>query len=442
MSWGVIGPAAIELAELLDPRKLPVVKPPSFHEALRRIARARAVMPMIYREVLVEPLAGSLLALGAERYHEHLAQPEGAPLWTLVDALLPYAEESVRERSATAAAQELISDIYDGFLSAEDRRGFTSPELAIVPPLVAWEGRGRGPVYFSPEQLAVANVHLGLVALPIRMREAGLWAWALLAHEVAGHDVLLANRNLLPELASRIYSRLCDAGLSELAGYWADRTHEAAADILGALNIGPSLGVSLIVLLAALRQLNEGTPHLRSVDPGQSSPYPLDILRAWAVCETVGELQFSRAKVWRGWLRGIIARDARTIWIGGRLVSPARAWASARIVATEVARGRLLTLGDRSFAELQNWYDSDQRLSDHLASWLRSDDPAPPCCGEGYYAAHAITAMIQADLAAAGTPTGAALRPKLTARTIALCAAMHRENPVWRGASLILPGDR
>jgi len=441
MSWEVIGPAASELADLLDPRTLPAVKPPSFHEALRRIAHARAALPMIYREVLVEPLANSLLALGAERYHEHLAQPEGAPLWTLVDALLPYAGGSEQERNATAAAQELISDIYDGFLSAEDRRGFTSPELVIVPPLVAWESRGRGPVYFSAAQLAIANVHLGLVALPMRMREAGLWAWPLLAHEVAGHDVLLANRNLLPELASRIYSRLYAAGLGDLAGYWADRTHEAAADILGVLNIGPSLGISLIVLLAALRQLNDGTPYLRSVDPGQS-PYPLDILRAWAACETIGDLQFSRAKGWRDWLVATIARDARTIWIGGRMVSPARAWASARIVAREVARGRLGTLGNRSFAELQNWHDSDQSLSDHLARWLRSGEPTPPRYGEGYYAAHAIAAVIQADLATVGTPAGAALRPKLTERALALCAAMHRENPVWRGAPLILPGDR
>ena len=32
--------------------------------------------------------------------------------------------------------QEVISDLYDGFLSAEDRRGVKEPDFETIPPLV------------------------------------------------------------------------------------------------------------------------------------------------------------------------------------------------------------------------------------------------------------------------------------------------------------------
>ena len=49
------------------------------------------------------------------------------------------------EMIATAALQEVVSDLYAGFLSAEDRRGVKPPDHGVLPPLVLWGSAEAGP---------------------------------------------------------------------------------------------------------------------------------------------------------------------------------------------------------------------------------------------------------------------------------------------------------
>src|SRR5205814_526688 len=49
------------------------------------------------------------------------------------------------QSAATDAFQEVVSDLYDGFLSAEDRRGINPPDNAVIPPLVKWANPDLGP---------------------------------------------------------------------------------------------------------------------------------------------------------------------------------------------------------------------------------------------------------------------------------------------------------
>src|SRR5205823_6254259 len=42
------------------------------------------------------------------------------------------------ERIATDAFEEVVSDLYDGFLSAQDRAGMKMPDEVVLAPLVKW----------------------------------------------------------------------------------------------------------------------------------------------------------------------------------------------------------------------------------------------------------------------------------------------------------------
>lgn len=431
LGWGPLDTAARRLAELL---RSPVhaEHEPTYEEALAIVERCRWTLPPAYRETVCVPLALTLRQLGASEYHRLVHQRAAASLLVLLAAMQLRAGGLGHEDMATASAQELVSDIYDGFLSAEDRRGFSVPDRVVVPPLVAWEQTPRGPAFF--ERDPISGVDVGVVVMPMSFAIEGRWAWPLVAHEVGGHEVLLANRDLLPELTTRVHHRLTASGLGELADYWAHRIHEAAADILGVLNIGPTLGLSLVAYLSALHGLQGGALAPRTVDPG-SDHYPVDILRAWAVTEAIGALRFSGALAWQAQLRRVLWPYARQgVFIEGRWHAPDRALGSASCMAAEVARAPLVSLGNRAFEEIQNWQDSDHARSRALADWLRSPAPQLPPIDEGCYAAHGIAASILAEL------HGGHAR-SVAIRTLALLTAMHRMNPVWQGSNVVLPGD-
>ncbi len=441
MSWSLLDVAAHELVTLLGRGAGAPAPPPSFARASAIVVGARRALPLAYRHALIDPLWARLRVLGPLGYDAQL-HAERSPVGLLLAALAPYERGLGLEGVSTAAAQELISDIYDGFLSTEERRGFSSPERVIVPPLVAWDA-SEGPAYYPPAALSLGavGVGVGLVVMPEVLRAAGLWAWPLIAHEVAGHDVLLANRGLIPELSARVRARLVQLGLGDLAGYWSERVHEVAADVLGVLNIGPTFGISIIAYLSALHGLSGGTRSLRRAL--EDDRYPVDVLRAWAVCEVVGRLDLRDAEAWRRWLLHAVARDgAAGVWIEGRWVSAQRAWASAHAVASVIAGDELSALGDRAFEELQNWGDADQEVTELISAWLKGQIPGPPRYGDGYYAAHAIAATIQAELASAAGWRGGVRPSGVLPRALELCAAMHRENPVWMGAPRVLPSDR
>lgn len=435
LRWEPLDAAARRLARLLL-SPTPAARMPSYREALAIVERCRWALPVAYRETLCRPLAQYLYGIGEAQYQRLLGQPTASSHLILLEALRLRSGGHGREDMATASAQELISDIYDGFLSAEDRRGFSVPDLVVVPPLIAWERIPRGPAFFERDRLS--GVDVGVVAMPITFALDGRWAWPLIAHEVGGHEVLLANRALLPELALRVRHGLDRSGLGELADYWAGRVHEAAADILGVLNIGPVLGLSLVAYLCALHGIRGGALVPRVVDEG-SAHYPVDILRAWAVSEAIGALRFAGARAWRARLQDVLWPHMRQgIRLEGRWYAPKRAVDSAACLAAEVAQTPLVSLGHRAFEEIQNWFDSDEARSEQLAAWLRSADPRLPPIDEGCYAAHGMAASILAEL---HTELHDGHRRSIAVRTLTLLTAMHRANPVWQGAPVVLPGD-
>jgi len=100
--------------------------PLAFATLRARLARAEASLPAPYRKAVVDPVLRRLDRLGAAGFARLLAEDpdregEARLLLDVAQAVLQHGEGY--QARATAAFQEVVSDLYDGFLAAEGRQG-------------------------------------------------------------------------------------------------------------------------------------------------------------------------------------------------------------------------------------------------------------------------------------------------------------------------------
>jgi hypothetical protein len=329
----------------------------------------------------------------------------------------------------------VVSDLYEGFLSAEDRRGVKPPDHGVVPPLVRWGSAETGPYTWPATATATIGVEAAVVSLPAANASAGLLAWPALAHETAGHDVLEADVGLRAQLAAAVRERLLGAGMApEVAGYWAERIDETAADVLGVLNMGPAAAVGLVGYFRAMNAAAHGRAALRNVGRAED-PHPADMARAYLAAETVRLLSFEGAGRWADRLVAEADRDLGRPWLGKTEVTPAVLKASAAIVAQAIARTRLPALEGRALQQIQDWRDRDEAVVAELREAVSgSAGRAGPAragraYGAGAYAAHVVAAAVY-EAAGGGTAPGAIMD-----RMVGVLAAMHARNAAWRDAA-------
>jgi hypothetical protein len=403
------------------------------YAALRsRLDAASARLPAAYRRAVAVPLRETLERLGARGFARVLAgdtERQGAArlLLDVAQAILQRGEGYAA--GATAAFQEVVSDLYDGFLSAEDRRGVKPPDRGVLPPLVRWGDADAGPYTWAVTETAALGVRAAVVSLPAANASRGILAWAALAHETAGHDVLAADDGLRDELARAVRERLLSEGMGPaVADYWADRIEEAASDVLGVLNMGPAAAVGLVGYFRALNGAWNGTPSLRNVGR-EEDPHPADIARAYLAAETVRLLSFEGASRWADRLVAEADRDLGRIRLGDVAVTAGIARASAAGVARAVVRTRLGALEGRSLGDIQDWRDRDEAIVAELRRQLREGTGGAGRFTAGAYAAHAVAAGVY-EAAAGSEPPDAAMRGM-----VAALAAMHARNPAWRPRS-------
>ncbi len=418
---------------------------PTFFATLRgRVEKACAKVPDAYRLAVGEPLLRALDGMGPGGFARVLAmdpgrQGEARLLLDVSQALLQRAEGY--EGRATAAFQEVVSDLYDGFLSAEDRRGVKPPDHGVVPPLVRWGSAEAGPYTWPATLTGTYDVSAAVVSLPAANARGGLLAWPALAHETAGHDVLAADDGLRDELAQAVKDRLLEERMGQdVAGYWAERIDESAADVLGILNMGPAAAVGLVGYFRALNGAWNGTPSLRNAGRPED-PHPADIARAYLAAETVRLLSFDGASRWADRLVAEADRDLGQIQLGETAVTAKVARASAATVARAIVRTRLGALEGRALGEIQDWRNRDEEIVAGLRKDLRDGGAAargagvtPAVSGKlmaGAYAAHVVAAGIYEAVGGGSSPV------RVMDRMVGLLAAMHERNPAWHA-----PGQR
>ena len=412
--------------------------PTNFFSLRERLEAARDKLPPLYRELVFQPFIQALDKLGSGQFtlllmRDYYREREAGALLDVAHTILQNGEGY--EPRATDAFQEVISDLYDGFLSKEDRTGVKPPDESVCAPLVKWGRPNFGPYTWTSDSLkALFNVKTATVSLPPANARSGLLAWAALGHETAGHDILHADTGLLAELADRTRAALTQAGLgNDLADYWANRIDETASDVLGLLNMGPAAGIGMIGYFRGLNSAWNGTATLRNEGSGWD-PHPADILRGYLAAETVKLLSFSDADAWSQILMQETDRDLRQVRLAGKDVSAAAVKQSAQVVAQTLVCEKVNALEQHALGEIQNWRDQDEQIISQLRPQLASLRAVEPLSQE-FYAAHAVSAAVTAAVASGGDI------PVLFDGMLALLKQMHDRNPSWGPLYVAHPGD-
>ena len=425
-------PACVEDARRAARAEVAPPPDPTIFATLRaRLEKAAAKLPPGFRRAVADPLRRALDEMGSRGFFRLLAsdperEGEARLLLDLAQAVLQHGEGY--QAPATAAFEEVVSDLYDGFLSAEERRGVKPPDHGATAPVVRWGPGEAGPYTWPATATGTFDVQAAVVSLPAANAGAGILAWPALAHETAGHDVLAADDGLRDELSAAVEAEVRKAHLpAAVASYWAERIDETAADVLGVLNMGPAAAVGLVGYFRALNASWRGTPSLRNVGRAED-PHPADIARAYLAAETVRLLSFDGAGRWADRLVAEADRDLGQIRLGNLPVTAAVAKASAAAVARAIVRTPMRALEGKALGDIQDWDDRDEAVVAELRQALRAGDPAAPAGRrhvKGAYAAHAVAAAVY-EAASGSSPPG-----QVMGRMIAALDAMHARNPAW-----------
>jgi len=412
--------------------------PLNYHQLLGRLTTALAKLPPLYRQTVGEPYRQELINLGEQGFNQVLIQdpPRERAAGLMLDiahAILQNGEDF--EARATDGYQEVISDLYDGFLSAEDRVGVLPPDLGVVAPLVKWGRPDFGPYTWPIDATRIFGCGAAVVSLPPANARRGLLAWAALGHETAGHDILHADIGLQGQLTSAVrQALLADQTTAGLAAYWADRIDETASDVLGILNMGPAAGIGLIGYFRGLNAAFGGAATLRNEGPS-GDPHPADIVRGYLAAETVRLLEFDDADDWAQAIEDETDKDVTGIRLAGVAVTKEKAKASARVVAEAIAQTPLSPLEQHTLASIQTWRNTDEAVAQQLKGLMSVAGPLPSDLAEGIFAAHLVAAATIAALSA--TANLAVIFGRMTD----LLKVMHDKNPSWGPLFVRNPGN-
>jgi hypothetical protein len=411
--------------------------PTDFHNLRGRLETARSKFPPLYREEFVDPFIAAVDELGPAGFADVLLRDPrrvrtAGLLLDMAHAILQRGERF--QLPAANAFQEVVGDLYDGFLSAEDRQDVKPPDLGTTPPLVKWGNPRSGPYTWPGDATKVFDARAGVVNLPPANARKGLLAWAALGHETAGHDILHADRGLQNELTQAVRAGVAKVSES-LAEYWSSRIDETASDVLGILNMGPAAAIGLIGYFRGLNKAFDGTAVLRNDGPSDD-PHPADIVRGFLAAETVALLPFGQSAAWSKVIAAETDKDVRTIVLAEQAVSPEHARESARLVADAIANTKVRALEGHSLGDIQTWRDRDEQKIRIVRHALITADGLPEQSGEAeIFATHVVAGAVMEALA-----NGNDL-PVVFDRMIAILDKEHERNPVWGPLFVRFPGD-
>ncbi len=411
--------------------------PTDYDQLMPRLAPARDHLPPLYRQMAFDPFRLALEGLGRHGFAQILIKDprrEGMAelMLDIAHTILQNGENY--ESRATDGFQEVASDLYDGFLSAEDRRGVQPPDRGATPPLVKWGNPDDGPYTWVVEATGVFGVQCAVVSLPPANARSGLFAWSALAHETAGHDILNADSGLQDELTAKVQAALAHANLPDLAEYWSSRIDETASDVFGILNMGPAAGIGLIGYFRALNAAY-GYPARLSSQGADGDPHPVDVLRGYLAASTVRLLRFSKAAEWAKVIEEQTDLDVGKIRIEGEAITVRQAKDSAAIVAKTIVRAPMTALENTALGTIQNWRNADERKVLRIREVLSAVGQLPSALESGLYAAHAVAAGVMAALG------GDAPLATIFDRMLGILKRMHDANPSWGPLFVRSPGN-
>jgi hypothetical protein len=410
--------------------------PNDYYQLLGRLEASKKKLPPLYLINVFEPYVSELNAISEQDFTRILLYQKYMAdiMFDIAHAILQNGEGY--NEKATDSFQEVVYDLYDGFLSAEDRKGIKPPDKGAIAPLVKWGNPDDGP-YTWPVEMTNEFFKVGtaIVNLPPSNARSGLLAWACLGHETAGHDILHADTGLKEEMAEAVLKALQDEQLGDLLPeYWSYRIDEAASDVLGILNMGPAAGIGMIGWLRGFVAADTGDAKLRNEGPG-GDPHPADILRGYLAASTVGLLSFKDASDWVKIIEAETNNDLSTIRLEGVDINAEDAKKSAQIVASTIVRTKMESLENTPLGRIQDWRNRDETIVKKLRSLMTTSSQLPRSYAKGTYAAHVVAAAVMEAI------SQNADIPLIFERMQSMLKTMHDGNPSWGPLYAVRAGD-
>jgi len=411
--------------------------PTNYSQLRGRLEASRNKLPPLYREIFFQPYVNELNQIGEEGFTSILIadpkrQREAGLMLDISQAIIQNGEGY--NWIATDAFEEVVSDLYDGFLSAEDRRGIDPPDKGAFAPLVKWGGPDEGPYTWPIDATLSFDVKAAIVNLPPSFAKQGLFAWSTLGHETAGHDIIHAYSGLRRELSRAVQNALDKENFNNgLPDYWSTRLDETTSDILGILNMGPTPGISIIGYFRALMDSRSGKPALNNIGR-PNDVHPAMILRGYLASSTIRLLKFKGATAWADYIKSETDKDLVTIELEGNTIDSQMAIRSAEIVATTILDTKFESLGNHSFGEIQNWRNYDEKIVQDLIPII-SKKPIPDDKLEDIYAAHIVAASIESALIKNADISS------IFSRMLTALKKKHDNNPSWGPLFIKYPGN-
>jgi len=435
--------------EAIDDFKLRLegpANPASLADLKSRLSGAQDKLPPVYRQALYAPYVALVNTLKDADFAGIVHNPDTASFFfDFAQAILQHAEGYAAK--ATGAFQEVVSDLYDGFLSQEDRSHIKLPDRDTITPIVKWGNPQDGPYTITIESARQIKVGCAVVNLPPAIASGVLVGWSSLAHETAGHDIAHADEGLVPEMKQRVQDaiaaskKIAGASLKKtLASYWGRCMDETSADIMGILNMGPAPAIGMIPFFRSFLVQFGRQPHLRNEGPS-GDPHPADILRVMLGAAAVKLLSFGSASDWAAAISKEGLKDLTTIYLDGdgttkgTKVDADAAQASADIVAATLITTPFETLHRHSLQEIQDWKESDEQIAQGLRAVLRKQSPATAEELKGAYAAHLVAAAVYEAL-----EVSQGIAP-LFQSMIDILKQMHDANAAWGPLYVMHPGN-
>ncbi len=412
--------------------------PTKYNQLRDRLEASRDKLPPMYREKFYEPFVNTLDGLGESGFTNILLNDPGKTrgaglMLDIAHSIIQNGEDY--NKIATDSFQEVCSDLYDGFLSAEDRMGVEPPDKGVISPLVKWGRPDDGPYTWPVDSTSIFGCSAAVVNVPPAHARAGLLAWAALGHETAGHDILHADTGLSEEISNAVRIALENQGLKDgLPEYWSSRIDETASDVCGILNMGPAAGIGLIGYFRGLNKAFGGEPKLRN--NGGLDPHPADILRGYLAANTVRLLSFGEANDWAQIIESETNNDLSSVILEGKKITSEKAKKSAQIVASTIFNTKAESLENHALGEIQNWRDRDEEIvKDKLIPLLTSVGTIPSDLAEGIFAAHVVAAAVEAALCKDADISS------IFSRMTGILKLMHDKNPSWGPLFVRQPGN-
>lgn len=371
--------------------------PKDYNNLLTRLENSKNKLPKIYVDAVYKPFLEYLQDIGEQEFESILNQDKnleelGGVITDIAQAILQRGEKYCEE--ATNAFQAVVSDLYDGFLSDEDRLAVKNPDKEIIAPLIKWGNPGAGPYTWPADATENVGVKTAIVNLPPSHAEGCLLGWSSLGHETGGHDILHADNGLLQEIRDNVKYALKSEGMDILAKYLGDRIDETASDILGILNMGPAVGIGVIGYFCGIEAAISGKPALSNIDPGDGA-HPVDILRGYLAAESVRLLKFSEANKYAEIIKNETNKYLNTITLDNhKSIDKESVCKACKIVADIVMNKNLKSLENHSLGEIQNWHDSDEDIVNKVRLYLRNESPLPQTMDLDVYATHVVAAAV------------------------------------------------